>query len=125
MVMPLRSERSALIWDEAVRSYRLSLQAEDKRRDTLKSYGTSLEQFHAFLVAQNRPTDPGRIQREDVAAFLADLRVQKRRMSGTIATRYGGLKGFFRRLEDEGEIDAYPMARMRRPTVPRIPREVR
>ena len=123
--MPLRSERSALIWDEAVRSYRLSLQAEDKRRDTLKSYGTSLEQFHAFLVAQNRPTDPGRIQREDVAAFLADLRVQKRRMSGTIATRYGGLKGFFRRLEDEGEIDAYPMARMRRPTVPRIPREVR
>jgi len=123
--MPFRSERSALTWDEAVRSYRLSLQADGKKRDTLKSYGTSLEQFHAFLVTQNRPTDPGRIQREDVAALLADLRVQKRRMPGTIATRYGGLKGFFRRLEDEGEIDASPMAKLPRPTVPRIPPEVR
>jgi site-specific recombinase XerD len=125
MVMPLRSERSALTWDEAVRSYRLSLQDEGKRRDTLKSSGTSLEQFRAFLVAQNRPTDPGRIERDDVVAFLVDLRVQKRRMPGTIATRSGGLKGFFRRLEDEGEIDASPMAKMHRPTVPLITPEVR
>ena len=115
--MPLRSERSALTWDEAVRSYRLSLQDEGKRRDTLKSSGTSLEQFRAFLVAQNRPTDPGRIERDDVVAFLVDLRVQKRRMPGTIATRSGGLKGFFRRLEDKGEIDASPMAPLITPEV--------
>jgi len=43
--MPLRSERSALTWDEAVRSYRLSLQDEGKRRDTLKSSAPASSSF--------------------------------------------------------------------------------
>jgi hypothetical protein len=117
MVMALRSKRSVWTWDEAVRSYRRSLQADGKSPDTFKSYNTSLEQFRAFLVTQNRPTDPDRIERDDVAAFIAHLRL-KGRKPGTIGTRYDGLKGFFRWLEDEGEIDASPMAKMHRPQVP-------
>jgi site-specific recombinase XerD len=116
--MARRSKRSAQTWDDAVRSYQLSLQVDGKRPDTLKSYNTSLAQFRAFLVTQNRPTDPDRIERDDVNAFLADLRVIKERRPGTIATRYDALKGFFHRLEDEGEIDVSPMAKMHRPTVP-------
>jgi hypothetical protein len=45
MVMARRSKRSALTWDEAVRSHRLSLEADGKRPDTLKSYTTALNQF--------------------------------------------------------------------------------
>ena len=116
--MARRSKRSAQTWDDAVRSYRLALQVDGKSPDTLKSYNTSLAQFRAFLVTQNRPTDPDRIERDDVNAFLADLRVIKERRPGTIATRYDALKGFFHRLEDEGEIDVSPMAKMHRPTVP-------
>lgn len=126
--MALRSDNRAPTWDEAARSYRLSLQADGKQPDTLKSYDASLDQFRTFLVAENRPTDPDRIGRDDVAAFIAHLRLKKRK-PGTIATRYDGLKGFFRWLEDEGEIGASPMAKMHRPTapmtdVPLIPLEV-
>jgi site-specific recombinase XerD len=68
-------------------------------------------------VAQSRPTDPDRIGRDDVAAFIAHLRV-KGRKPGTIATRYDGLKRFFRWLEDAEDIGASPMAKMHRPMVP-------
>jgi integrase len=60
---------------------------------------------------------PDRIGRDDVAAFIAHLRLQKRG-PGTVATRYDGLKGFFRWLEDEGEIGTSPMAKMHRPRAP-------
>ncbi len=116
--MALRSERSSLTWDEAASSYRLSLEADGKSPDTLKSYRTSLDQARDFLVSQNRPTDPDCVERDDVNAFLVDLRVTKKRMPGTIATRYDALKGFFRWLEDEGDIGASPMVKMHRPKVP-------
>lgn len=53
--------------------------------------------------------------RRDIEAFIAQLLATK--SSSTAATRYHGLQQLFRWLEDEGEIERSPMAKMQPPSV--------
>lgn len=62
------------------------------------------------------PTDVAAITREHVEAFITD---QLARLApASAASRYSSLRPFFNWLVEEGEIQASPMARMRKPKLP-------
>ncbi len=65
------------------------------------------------------PTAAGSVRREHVEAFIADQLT--RWTPSTAASRYRYLQQFFRWLDEEGEIPASPMARMKPPAVPDAP----
>jgi site-specific recombinase XerD len=65
------------------------------------------------------PTAVTSIAREHVEAFIEDQLT--RWSASTAATRYRQLQQLFRWLEEEGEVAASPMARMKPPSVPEAP----
>jgi len=104
------------------RSWRLSLEAQDKSRRTLEQYLESLRLFDAFLARSGMPQAVASIAREHVEAFIAD--VLTRSKASTAATRYKCLRLFFGWCVDEGEITLSPMARMKAPMIPDEPVDV-
>jgi site-specific recombinase XerD len=73
----------------------------------------------AFLSENGMPTAVEAIRREHVEAFIEDQLA--RWTASTAASRYRYVQQLFRWLEEEGEISASPMARMRPPSVPEEP----
>ena len=73
----------------------------------------------AFTANAGVPELP-ELRRELIEAFLVDLR-DKGQRPATLANRYRSLQQFFKRLVEEGEIRASPMANMRPPHVPEEP----
>ena len=86
---------------------------------TLESYLRAVTQFAAYLEIQGRTTQIGAITRTEVADFVTHL--LETRSSSTAATRYSGLRAFFRWAVDEGEIDSSPMAQMSPPRIEEVP----
>jgi site-specific recombinase XerD len=100
-----------------VRSFERHLRAENRSEHTIASYLESLRQAEAFLADRGRGLLDAR--REDLEAFLGEL--LQRRAPETVATRYRRLRVLYRWLEEEEEIPASPMARMKPPIVPDQP----
>ncbi len=100
-------------------SFERSLKARNRSPKTIRGYVESARLFAAFLGEQGMPQAAGAIHREHVEAFIGDQ--LERWTPSTAATRYRYLQQFFRWLEEEGEIAASPMARMKPPTVPETP----
>jgi hypothetical protein len=100
-----------------VRSFERHLRAENRSEHTIASYLESLRQAEAFLAGRGRSLADAR--REDLEAFLGEL--LQRRAPETVATRYRRLRVLYRWLEEEEEIVASPMARMKPPIVPDQP----
>src|ERR671919_563349 len=100
-----------------LRSFERHLRAENRSGHTIASYLDSLCQAEAFLSGRGRTLVDAR--REDLEAFLGEL--LRRRAPETVATRYRRLRVLYRWLEEEPEITASPMARMRPPIVPDQP----
>ena len=65
------------------------------------------------------PTAVASIKREHLEAFIAAELA--RTSPSSAATRYRSLQQFFRWLDEEGEIDSSPMAKMRKPIIPEQP----
>ena len=86
----------------------------------MQSYDEAARQFTAFLTTAGLPLEVGALQREHVEAFLLDLQARGRSAS-TAAGRYRSLQQLFRWLEEEGEIGASPMLKMRPPKVAEQP----
>jgi site-specific recombinase XerD len=101
-----------------LRSFERHLRAENRSGSTIESYLESLRQAEAFLAGRDRTTLPD-ARRADLEAFLGDL--LQRRAPATAATRYKVLSILDAWLEEEEEIDASPMAKMRPPIVPEQP----
>lgn len=95
------------------------LRAGNRSPRTVQSYEEAALQFCAFLEDQGLPTAAGELRREHVEAWQAHL--LERWKPATAAVRYRSLQQLFKWLEDEEEIAASPMARMRPPTVPKDP----
>jgi site-specific recombinase XerD len=95
-------------------SFRRHLEAENRSERTLASYLQSVRQAEAFLAARGKRLEEA--SRADLEAFLGDL--LRRRAPATAATRYKVLRILYRWLEEEEEIAANPMARMKPPIVP-------
>jgi site-specific recombinase XerC len=100
-----------------LRSFERHLRAENRADNTIESYLESIRQAEAFLAAHGRTLLDAR--RADLEAFLGDL--LRRRAPATAATRYKVLRILYAWLEEEEEITASPMAKMRPPIVPEQP----
>jgi hypothetical protein len=99
------------------RSFELHLRAENRADNTIASYLESIRQAEAFLATLGK--DLLDADRSDLETFLADLLA--RRAASTAATRHKALHILYGWLEEEGEISANPMAKMRPPIVPEHP----
>jgi site-specific recombinase XerD len=100
-----------------LRSFERHLRAENRSNQTVATYLIALRQAEAFLTA--RGTTLGEAGRADLEAYLGDLLT--RRAAATAATYYKVLKLLYQWLEDEDELPANPMAKMRPPIIPDQP----
>jgi site-specific recombinase XerD len=101
------------------RSWDRSLRAVGRSPKTRQQYLETVSQFSTYLEGGGMSTQVASITREHVEAWLAELREDGRAPS-TISTRYKALRVFFGYLEEEGEVAASPMARMRPPQIPEL-----
>jgi site-specific recombinase XerD len=101
-------------------SFERHLRAENKSARTIETYLDAVTQLATFLKV--RGVDLAGARREDIEAFLAGLLARWK--PATAANRYRALRVFYAWLEDEGEIPADPMRRMKPPRVPEQPAPV-
>jgi site-specific recombinase XerD len=101
-------------------SFERHLRAEAKSARTVATYLEAAAQLAAFLEA--RGVDLAGAGRTDIEAFLAGLLARWK--PATAANRYRALRVFYAWLEDEGEIPADPMRKMKPPAVPEQPAPV-
>src|SRR6266536_4091613 len=99
------------------RSFELHLRAENRADNTIESYLESIRQAEAFLATLGKGLLDA--DRGDLEAFMADLLA--RRAASTAASRYKALRILYGWLEEEGEISANPITKMRPPIVPEQP----
>jgi site-specific recombinase XerD len=104
------TDYQALLW-----SWLLHLEVGGKSIETRKVYRTSAEQLGAHLLAQGMPVYVAGITREHVESYLLELRRQHPQ-SSTVATRYQGLRQWFKWLAEEHEIDVSPLLNIKKPT---------
>jgi site-specific recombinase XerD len=100
-----------------LRSFERHLRAENRSDQTVATYLIALRQAEAFLAV--RGTTLAEAGRADLEAYLGDLLT--RRAAATAATYYKVLKLLYQWLEEEDELPASPMAKMRPPIVPDQP----
>jgi site-specific recombinase XerD len=101
-----------------LRSFERHLRAQNRSDQTVATYLIALRQAEAFLTG-SRGTTLAAAGRADLEAYLGDLLT--RRAAATAATYYKVLKLLYQWLEDEDELPASPMAKMRPPIVPDQP----
>ena len=100
-------------------SFTRHLRAGNLRPNTITAYVGAVQQFQRFLAAQGMPLHVAHIRREHVEAFIAGLLEHFK--PATANNRFRGLQAFFKWLEEEGEIKATPLAKMKPPRVPETP----
>lgn len=100
-----------------IRSFLLTLRADNKSAKTSATYEESVRQFAATLPDD---VELAGITRNHVRAWIVDLQ-DRGRSPATVSVRFRSLQQFFKWAVDEGDIDVSPMAGMKRPTVPTKP----
>jgi site-specific recombinase XerD len=90
-------------------SFNRSLRVEGKADRTLVLYGQSITYFSAWQAQRGQPADVLSLNRDTVLQWLDYLR-SRGLTTGTIRTRWRGLRRFTNWLLAEGIIDADPLA---------------
>lgn len=101
-------------------SWERSLRAANRAPRTIDAYLDAARQLEAFLTSRGMPVAVDAIAREHIEAFLADT-LARGLSASTAAGYYRRLQQLFRWLDEEGEIPASPMMKMRPPHVPETP----
>lgn len=107
--------------------WRRHLKAVNIADGTIKLYLRHCTAFAEFLAARGMPTAVSAIAREHIEAYIADLLERPSKRTGKPLSpsyanaQYRSLQQLFKWLEDEGEIERTPFAKMRPPTVPDVP----
>src|SRR4030095_704431 len=101
-----------------LRSFERHLRAENRSDQTVATYLIALRQAEPFRPGTRGPPPPA-AGRADLEAYLGDLLT--RRAAATAATYYKVLRLLYQWLEDEDELPASPMTKMRAPVVPDQP----
>jgi site-specific recombinase XerD len=123
MAEPKAERRAAPDYDSLaalVPSWERSLRAANRAPSTIKAYLEAAALFEGFVRDRGMPTGARAVRREHVEAFLED-ELSRGLSASTAAGHYRRLQQLFRWLEEEGEIEHTPMARMRPPQVPEQP----
>jgi site-specific recombinase XerD len=102
---------------DLARSFERHLRAENKSDRTVETYLEAVRLLESFLA--RRSLGLAEADRSHIEAFLADLLARWK--PATAANRYRSLKVFYAWLEEEGEIAADPMAKMKPPAIPEQP----
>jgi site-specific recombinase XerD len=102
--------------------WRTHLRARNVAPSTIASYLRVGDALLAFLADKGMPTAVGKLTRDHLEAFLADL--TDRCAPATVAKHYRSLQQLFRWLVDDGELTRSPMERMRPPMVPEQPVDI-
>lgn len=101
-------------WQRTLRLARLS-------QATLRTYGSSVAHFAAWLAAQaDPPATIEEISREHIQGWLGAM-IEAGHRGWTINTRFANLRTFFRWLVDEGELERSPMRGVRQPKIVETP----
>lgn len=103
-------------------SFRRSLLAQNKSAATVTGYIAAIERLRTFLARQGMPLAVANITREHLESFISDELARLRPASA--AASYRNLRQFFRWCEEEGEIKASPMGKMKIPKIPEEPTPV-
>ncbi|RFZ47543.1 Tyrosine recombinase XerC [Mycobacterium marinum] len=90
-------------------SFNRSLRVEGKADRTLVLYGQSITYFSHWLVQRGQPADVSSLNRDTVLQWLDHLR-HRGLTTGTITTRWRGLRRFANWLLAEDIIDTDPLA---------------
>jgi site-specific recombinase XerD len=103
-------------------SFNRSLRVEGKADRTLVLYGQSITYFSTWLTERGRPADVSSMDRETVLEWLDHLR-GRGLTTGTIRTRWRGLRRFVNWLLAEDIIRTDPLAGIviDEPEVPPVP----
>jgi len=101
--------------DALLPSWQLSLEAEHKSPDTVKTYTTSARKFITWCASDGRPAV---LDRRTVAAFTAAL-LASGAEPATANVRHRSLRRYAAWLADEGEADGNPLAGMSPPKLDR------
>ncbi len=99
--------------------WRRHLRAKNRTPGTIASYQRCGQNLADYLAAHGMPTHVGRVTREHLEAFFADM--LDRLAPATVAKHYRSLQQFWKWLAEDGEIPRSPMERMSPPSVPEQP----
>jgi integrase/recombinase XerD len=89
---------------------------------TLSAYHTDLQQFYDFLKAERAFRGWGQVKREDILAFLLQMK-ERKYASSTITRRISAIRSFFSYLVREGAVKKDPSEEVELPkVVRRLPR---
>ncbi len=102
---------------DLARSFERHLRAENKSERTVETYLEAVQLLQAYLAQGG--VGLAEADRAHIEAFLANLLARWK--PATAANRYRSLKVFYAWLEEEGEITADPMAKMKPPAIPEQP----
>src|ERR671911_2985696 len=101
------------------RSFRRTLEAENKRPRTIEAYTDAVRLLATYCQAHGHPLVVGELQREHIQAFVADQLARGK--PATAHNRYRGLHAFFKWAVAEGDLESSPMDGMRPPQLPEQP----
>jgi hypothetical protein len=101
------------------RSFRRTLEAENKSSRTIEAYTDAVRLLATYLQAHGRPLLAGELKREHIQAFIADQLARWK--PATAHNRYRGLHAFFKWAVAEGDLEASPMNGMKPPRLPEQP----
>lgn len=102
-------------------SYRRHLNAEGKADQTRDNYLSAARDFLLFGEGEGLP-ELEHLRREHVEMWIESLR--ETYAPASVVNRYNGLRIFMSWLEEEGEVKANPMARMKRPIAPEVQKDI-
>jgi len=100
-------------------SWRRHLRARALSASTVRTYTDAVKRMADHLAEHGMPTEAAKVRREHVEAFIEDQLARWK--AATVALQYRACALFWRWLEEEGEVAASPMARMRPPRIPEQP----
>jgi integrase len=104
------------------RSFRRTLEAENKSPRTVEAYTDAVRLLATYLQAHDSPILAGELRLEHIQEFIADQLARWK--PATAHTRYRGLHAFFKWAVAEGDLAASPMDGMRPPQTARATVEV-
>lgn len=101
-------------------SFMRHLRAKNRTERTQQSYGEAVDKFDSWLAAhEGTPVPAPEVTSAQVEAFIAEQVATY--SPSTAANRYRSLQQFFRWLENEGDVELSPMAKLKPPHVPDKP----
>jgi site-specific recombinase XerD len=104
------------------RSFRRTLEAENKSPRTVEAYTDAVRLLATHCQAHGHPILAGELRREHIQDFIADQLARWK--PATAHNRYRGLHAFFKWAVAEGDLQASPMDGMRPPQLPEQPVDV-